>query len=144
MNFFYNKFGYGIKECIIKFVTKTTSKKLSDGGTNNDKLQVVLLQMKVVDLIGLYYVDVIQNIPYDKHKPNNMWGQTSQIYKIQSYLYIYGVGEFATNQENYFKNFVVYTWYLRFKNKLLAKWFDQVETKMLAWTNPCIWKISIF
>jgi len=72
MNFFYNKFGYGIKECIIKFVTKTTSKKLSDGGTNNDKLQIVLLQMKVVDLIGLYYVDVIQNIPYDKHKPNNM------------------------------------------------------------------------
>jgi hypothetical protein len=79
--FFYNKFGYGIKECIIKFVTKTTSKKLSDSGTNNDKLQVVLLQMKVVDLIGIYYVDVIQNIPYDKHKPNKMWGQTSQIYK---------------------------------------------------------------
>ncbi len=77
MIFFYNKFGYGIKECIIKFVTKATNKKLNDGGTNNDKLQVVLLWMKVVDLIGLYYVDVIQDIPYDKHKPNNMWGQTS-------------------------------------------------------------------
>jgi hypothetical protein len=31
MNFFYNKFEYGIKECIIKFVIKATSKKLSDG-----------------------------------------------------------------------------------------------------------------
>jgi hypothetical protein len=72
MIFFYNKFGYGIKECIIKFVTKAISKKLSDNGTNNNKLQVVLLQMKVMDLIGLYYVDVVQNIPYDKHKPINM------------------------------------------------------------------------
>jgi hypothetical protein len=43
MILFYNKFGYGIKECIIKFVIKATNKKLSDGGTNNDKLQVVSL-----------------------------------------------------------------------------------------------------
>jgi len=46
--------------------------------TNSDKLQVMLLQMKVVDLIAVYYVDVIHiNIQYDKHKLNNMWGQTS-------------------------------------------------------------------
>jgi len=64
--------------------------------------------------------------------------------KIQSYSYIYGVSEFVTNQENNFKNFTFYTWYLRFKNKLLAKWFYQVEAKIIAWTNRAFERYQYF